>query len=645
MTEHEPDEPPPDGPAAADRTSDSSGDSSGAHAAVPDRPHSLWDDVDVHAVHPGLSAGRGAAEPLGAAGDARSPHGERLFIPGAPSPVDLPSLDVGPRSRRATGGGPRRPSRAALVAAAAVVALVAVTVPRLVSTDDVVPAEPTPPVVTAPVRGTAVGGQRPGLVVGPDLSSPSDLPQQPTHVLKPFADNPVRSWRLTLADAVGLTLRESLALPEAERPDAGTASFALPLPAAAGTASTADTLVVAVNPGTEPVWESVFHGLPTVGGGRSTYPSTTLLIGIDAESGERRWTRSIAATRAQPCQVLARGQLVACLTRSGESASVVVLEADTGHPTSSFATSTCVPDLFLQDGGRLYWAGRDAGGVCLGGGLSGALVARIPGVRDLAWEDLTMGPTGPLLRTAGGSVLRDAERVWRGYDGRVEPGPDGLVIQEVPGTEHVYSDASGERTTARSHPATVVLRAEDNVVLATLAGAAWRRPDLGQDATPVDELYGLVGAGVSVYVPFGAATMTLRDGDGGLLPAPVAGTPERIVASRIGIMGTTTIAGTTTQAEWNLDGRLLSESDMLSTVVGVRGETTFVLSGIPGRDDSTWLRVLAEPDANLWVAQVAVDPAATLLPFTASSAGAPTVHAALGRMIVVREPDGLVGYQ
>ena len=627
MTEHE-----PDGPAADEPPPD-------PHA--PDGPHSLWDDVDVHAVRPGLSAGAGARPGVGRAG--RGPSDADPATPAAPSAA-LASFGVDPPSP----AGPvrsRRPSKAALVATAAVVALVAVAVPRLLDADDTPPALPTPPVMTSAARNAAVGGQRPGLVVGPDRSSPSDLPQHPTQVLKPFADNPVRSWRLTLADAVGLTLRESLALPEALRPDAGTASFALPLPAAAGTASTANTLVVAVNPGTEPVWESVFHGLPTVGGGRSTYPSTTLLIGVDAESGEQRWTRSIAATRSQPCQVLARGHLVACLTRSGESASVVVLEADTGRPTSSFSTGTCVPDLFLQDGGRLYWAGRDAEGACLGGGLSGALVARIPGVRELSWGDLTIGPTGPLLRTAAGSVLRDAERVWRGYDGRVVPGPDGLVVQEIPGAEHVYSDAAGERTTARAPASTVVLRAEDNAILAVLPGAAWQRPDLGQDATPVDELYGLVGAGSSVYVPFGAATMTLRGGDGGPLREPAVGAPGRIIASRVGIMGTTTVDGETTQAEWSLDGRLLSESDMLSAVVGVRGETTFVLSGIAGRDDSTWLRVLKEPDANLWVAQVAVDPSATLVPFTASSAGSPTVHAALGGVIVVKEPDGLVAYQ
>src|SRR5690606_23832970 len=124
---------------------------------------------------------------------------------------------------------------------------------------------------------------------------------------------------------------------------------------------------------------------------------------------------------------------------------------------------------------------------------------------------------------------------------------------------------------------------------------------------------------LGVYVPFGASTMTLGDADGKPLPAPATGSTERIVASRVGVLGSTVIDGSATQGEWAHDGRLLSRSDMLSTVVGVRGGTTFVLSGIPGRTDSTWLRVIEEPGSNLWVAQVGVDPATTLVPFTASS--------------------------
>lgn len=169
----------------------------------------------------GNRAGTGGRAPRD---DVPSPAGT------APPPVDLPSLDADPPARTRPRTGSRRPSNAALVATAAVLTLVAVTVPRLFDSDDTTPAAPTPPVQTSAARSTAVGGQRPGLVVGPDLSSPSDLPQQPTQVLKPFSANPVRSWRLSLADAAGLTLREALSLPEHERPDAGRASIALRCP-------------------------------------------------------------------------------------------------------------------------------------------------------------------------------------------------------------------------------------------------------------------------------------------------------------------------------------------------------------------------------------------------------------------------------
>lgn len=617
-------------------------------------PRSLWADLGVHSLAPGLSAGAARLRPrTGADDDAPA---AASFAPPLPAPGTAPDLERlnlerldlerAPTGHAPPSGAARPPRRGGLLLGAAVViALVAVAVPQLLDQDHAAPPAPTAPVIDAPTRSAVLGGQRPGLVVGPDPSSPSDLPQHLSQVMLPFSDNPVRTWRLTLADAIGMSLRDALALPEAERPDAGTASFAMPLPAAAGTASTADTLVVGVNPGTEPVWADVFDGVSAVGGGRSSFPATTLLLGLDAESGARRWTRSLASPRAQPCQVLGRGQQVACLTRGNSSVSVVVIDASTGQPTSNFTPGTCAPDLFLQDGGRLYWAGRDAQGVCLGGGRSGDLIAQIPGVHQLGWEDLTTTSAGPLLRTAAGSVLRDEQRVWRGYDGRVEPGPEGLVVLEVAGSEHVYSDAAGERTTARSRPTTVVLRADDGAILATLPGSAWRRPDLAEDAAPVDELEGLVGAGLGVYVPFGASTMALGDADGRPLPAPAAGSIERVVASRVGVMGSTVIGGSPTEGEWALDGRLLSRSDMLSTVVGIRGGTTFVLSGIPGRTDSTWLRVLEEPGVNLWVAQVDVDPATTLVPFTASSAGAPTVHCVVGRMIVVREPDGLVAYR
>lgn len=640
MTDHETkDEPDPSEP-------DPSKPGQGEHGQgprEPGEPHSLWADLGVHALPPGLSAGTAARRPQAAA-DQPTPGAA------APTPQDtvlaLEPAGTQPRAHREP-STPARPShRGGMLAGAAVaVGLVLVAVPELLDRDEAAPPAPTAPVVATPTGTAVLGGQRPGLVVGPDPSSPSDLPQHLSQIMEPLSDNPVRTWRLSLADTLGMSMRESLDLPEAERPDAGTAAFALPLPAAAGTASTTDTLVVAVNPGTEAVWKDVFDGVSAVGGGRSSFPATTLLLGIDAESGERRWTRSLASPRAQPCQVLGRGQQVACLSRGSNSVSVVIIDARTGQPTSNFTPGTCTPDLFLQDGGRLYWAGRDADGICLGGGRSGALIAKIPGVRELAWDDLTASSSGPLLRTAGGSVLRDEQRVWRGYDGRVELGPEGLVVLEVAGTEHVYSDAAGERTTARTRASTIVVRADDGAILTTLPGTAWRRPDLGRDAAPVDELEGLVGAGLGVYVPFGASTMSLGDADGKPLPVPVTGSTERIVASRVGVLGSTVIDGSATQGEWALDGRLLSRSDMLSTVVGVRGGTTFVLSGIPGRTDSTWLRVIEEPGSNLWVAQVGVDPATTLVPFTASSSGAPTVHSVVGRMIVVREPDGLVAYR
>ena len=395
--------------------------------AAPGAPHSLWDEHGVGAVRPGLSAGAraGTGRGRGRGSGAPEQRPER-----AASPDDAPDLDSEPLAALSAPGRARPAAirhRTAWLAAAVTVAVAAVTVPALLDGEAAPPA-PTIPVVATPPGNVALGGLRPGLVVGPDASTTGDLPEPRTQVLLPLAANPYRTWQLSLADTLGLSLREIVALPEAERPDAGTASIALPLASAGGMASTADTLVVAVNPGSEAVWDGVFDGVSAVGGGRSSYPATTLLFGIDAATGQIRWKRSLATPRAQPCQLLGRGQLVACLTRGADSVSVAVIEAATGVPSSNFTPGACSPDLFLQDGGRLYWAGRDSQGVCLGGGRDGSLIARIPGVHDLAADDLTLTDHGPLLRTAGGSVLRD-DLGWRGYEGRVEPGPDGLVVQ------------------------------------------------------------------------------------------------------------------------------------------------------------------------------------------------------------------------
>ena len=217
----------------------------------------------------------------------------------------------------------------------------------------------------------------------------------------------------------------------------------------------------------------------------------------------------------------------------------------------------------------------------------------------------------------------------------------------------MYSDREGTDRTARARAATVVMRAADGVVLASLPGPAWRRPDLGLDAAPVDAMEGLVGAGLRAYVPFGATAMSLGDESGRPLLDPAgpivdaAGDPtyERITVSRLGVLGRTVLDGIATEAEWTGDGVLLSRSAMISSVVGVRGETTFLLSGIPGRRDSTWLRVIDEPGSNLWVAQVDADPTVALAPLTSAAGGTPTVHTVIGATIVVREPDGLVAYR
>ena len=68
--------------------------------------------------------------------------------------------------------------------------------------------------------------------------------------------------------------------------------------------------------------------------------------------------------------------------------------------------------------------------MCLGGGAEHFATLTSSGFVDTSTDWLTMTATGPLLRTPGSSVMLTQDG-WRGYRGRVEPAPGGLIVREV----------------------------------------------------------------------------------------------------------------------------------------------------------------------------------------------------------------------
>lgn len=562
--------------------------------------------------------------------------------------------------------GPRR-TRRLLVAGVSVAVAVGLALPTWPSRVDGPDAPPTTD--AAPRDAGPRGGMRAELVLGAEPAQ-DFLPQPSPEIPAPLATVPARAWRLTLASVLGVDADELDAMPAHERPRS---RLVLPLPAAGDVASTATTAVVSVDAGTTAIWD----GLRARAGAPSRGGVATLLLGVDAADGATRWVTALDGPVSSPCQLLGRGELVACSVApaggtggGADDGTVTIVETATGWVRASVAAPGCRPVLFLQEEARLYWAGTSADGACLAMAPSGVVLAVVPGVTELAWDDLTLTRDGPLLRTRDGSVLRTADG-WVGFAGRVEPGPAGFVVQEVPGDELVYAVSDEGATAAaatlagpasgavaaptapvlRGRASTIVSTTEGRVV-ASIPGPTWRRADLGVDATPDPRFEGLVGAGTAAYTTSGIARVMLRGPQDEWLLDPVSpsfddgGHRELVVVGPAGVVGRAMIDGDPTDARWEPSGKLADSGPVSADVVAVRGPATLLLSRSRAQPPGTALLMMRSAgDGPSWAARASGTPGALRAASGPDADPEPVTVAVVGTTIVVRDADGLVAYR
>ncbi len=442
-------------------------DGDGAEGTAPHkdaRPRDLWADVPRR----GPPRPRPVAEdgePSTPSSDAAPPVSE-----GGPAPLTPRRPPVSPRAAR------RRLLRVGVPAA--VLALVAALVLPDVLDDDEEPrlARPTSPSV---VDASAL---LPDLVFGEDRAA--DLPVPPA--LTGPAEAPSGTgerWRLTSDD-----LSEIWQDAAPDGADADPPVLVVANPVTAGAATEANVSGIA------PVVLDAY-------GSEGTKSQTSLLVTLDTEDGSVLWTRPLEAVMPSSCQSIGRGVSIVCLSQGdaeGDRATfqVTVLEAATGRDAASFATDACIPTSFVQQGTRLYWSGvlPEEMAMCLGGGAEHFATLTSSGFVDTSTDWLTMTATGPLLRTPGSSVMLTQDG-WRGYRGRVEPAPGGLIVREV--TE---DDSETARLDQDRPPAvrSIVSTTERATVL-WAAGTPWRRLDLTPEVSGTSDFAGTIGIGGSAY--------------------------------------------------------------------------------------------------------------------------------------------------
>lgn len=314
------------------------------------------------------------------------------------------------------------------------------------------------------------------------------------------------------------------------------------------------------------------------------------VLGLDADDGSVLWTQSVRTLVSAPCQVAGRGAHVVCrddaVGPDGEpSPGVTVLASETGRSVTDFTTASCAPVAFLQVDHRLFWAGSNVldSSTCLGGGSEH--FATLP-VDDsqVTYESLTRAATGPLLRTRGASVML-TEAGWRGYDGRVEPGPPGVVVREV--ASEGFEGPDGEWL----EPVTTVVSDIDGATLMSVSGKPWQRHDLMPDAAADARMANLVGIGTSAYEVDGTRRLTLRTDEGPLtVPAYMPGPtilPDGVRSHhhRPDDQGYAVLGWSFDEAFGDAAGQITPDDTWLSpTVVGT---TTLRLEGLHATDLAT----------------------------------------------------------
>lgn len=500
------------------------GRSAAATDDVGRQPLNLWGDIPRRAVpsapSPLAAARRSSSLPAGAAPPPVGAH-PRATEDGTAHAADGTShAEIGGDAPNARGARRRPPAarrRKLLVRGAVAVAVIGSAAAIIVPSVRGGAQEPrlARPTVSAVVDPAAM---RPELIFGEDHAAemplPAPLTGEPT-VPTGFKDE---RWRLTAEQAADLwwSAQPADAAPDEPGFDRGD-SLVTATPVVPGAAHEANVSDVAL------VTLSAY-------GPHGTAASRRELVALDVTDGSLLWTRSVESTTGAPCQVTGRGAHVACVSSpetvaSDPTVAVDVLATRTGKSVAWFESFTCTPQVFLQTGTHLYWAGSatQASGACLGGGREhfAEILDEDLGVQPV--EALTLTSSGPLLRTPTASVvLTDAG--WRGYRGRVEPGPPGVVVRQVAGE----TVSTMRLDTGLSENITTIVSDVDGATLMTTSGPAWRRLDLMPDSAGDPRLSELVGIDDGVYEPTGQQRLSLRDAGGApyvvpaFVPAPTA---------------------------------------------------------------------------------------------------------------------------
>ncbi|PFG36453.1 hypothetical protein ATL41_1179 [Flavimobilis soli] len=592
-------------------------------------------------------------------GSAARPSGP----PGRPEVPDAPhrqatwdaahlSAPAGPTSSGAPAPARRRRRVVAIVAAGALVIAAALVVPDLLNGagDPEKTAPPAPRLTVPPVTPSAdPEALRPDFLVANDIAADLPLPEPLDGDVPPAAATGKISWRLTekklariWADGWGDGSPWDGVAPEDIRRIAE-----LPAQDAAHQANLADVVLMTVS----------------AYGPDLQVNERRMLLAVGAQDGEVAWTRPFSSQGRPVCQLTGRGANLVCtnLTDGDErSARIYVYDGTSGEDVASVTVDGCRPTQFLQAGTSLYWAGLTSEGdaACLGGGE--ALLARIPlseRLESLPPDALTLNVTGPLLRTRDGSVMLTPDG-WRGYTGRVEPGPGSVVVREI---STKVLDAVQEP----SEVTTTFVTTYDGDPLWDAPGRAWRRLDLMPDSAVDERMMDAVGAGLAVCAPDGTVLARLQDDEG----RDVATGPDLIdlVATPDGLWARTPVGTQDLDpqqaARWTWDGVFDGPETVdvptPATPRTVVGDATLfedeVSSGIVFADRSSE-RVLARSGAlrtakvdipyetaqatTLWAAP----PDVTSGPSIELVVGEPRTAALVGRVLVAPVDGGLVGY-
>lgn len=478
---------------------------------------------------------RATSPPPPPSGGSATPHLDERSDEHLPLASELPHAP----GRRRRGDQPRRARwsrRRRLAAAGAGLALVAgaIVVPQVVG-------GPDEPRMTRPTSGPlripdalAEGALRPHFITAPDRSAEMPLP-------------PALGAEAQRVAGTGATWRTE--------PDVLEDLWWTAFPGTSGWGETAAVGRAASAVHVEIVPAGAAHEAnvsDTVVGVLSAYALTgeqaerRLLIGIDADTGTVEWSAALDGTPVA-CQVVGRGASVACalLEPSDDDVTlpnptVTVFDAASGETITQFVVMGCWPLQFLQVDTRLYWAGMSYGdqiAACLGGGEK--QFAAIPDAGWVPGEALSLTSTGPVLRTEAGSVLLTPSG-WTGYDGWVEPGPEGVVVREIGAVD---VDGQGVRT---------VVSGYDGATLFSVRGTAWRRLDLLPDAQAEPTMRELVGIGSGAYRTDGQQVVRLLSNDG--TPAePQVGLTGTTLATPTGIWMGAGDGGTADRA-WVYEG-------------------------------------------------------------------------------------------